>query len=108
VRGCDDVFAAGDATSFEVKHGGLATQQADALAEAIAAQVGAIESAEAFHPVVRAMLLAGDAPLYIVADLTARDAVVSREPLWSPLEKISGRYLSPYLAASGVTRQPAR
>ena len=115
VRGCDDVFAAGDATDFEVKHGGLATRQADAVAEAIAAQVGAIDAAEPFHPIVRAMLLAGDAPLYIDADLLARDAVVSREPLWSPLDKIAGRYLSPYLASGAatgatleVTPQPAR
>jgi sulfide:quinone oxidoreductase len=115
VHGCEDVFAAGDATSFPVKHGGLATRQADAVAEAIAAKVGAIPSAQPFHPVVRAMLLAGDAPLYIQADLTARDAVVSNDPLWSPLDKIAGRYLSPYLAsgvASGatleVTPQPAR
>jgi sulfide:quinone oxidoreductase len=95
VHGCDDVFAAGDVTSFEVKHGGLATQQADAAAEAIAAP----DSATPFHPVVRAMLLAGDEPLYIEADLTARDGVVSREPLWQPVDKIAGRYLSPYLAA---------
>ena len=37
VRGCTDVFAAGDATAFPVKHGGLAAQQADAVAETIAA-----------------------------------------------------------------------
>jgi len=36
----DGVFAAGDATTFPVKHGGLAAQQADAVAEAIAASVG--------------------------------------------------------------------
>jgi sulfide:quinone oxidoreductase len=103
VRGCDDVFAAGDATSFEIKHGGLAAQQADAAAECIAARVGAIASAEAFHPTVRAMLLAGDTPLYITADLAARDGVVSREPLWAPLDKIAGRYLSPYLASGEAT-----
>jgi sulfide:quinone oxidoreductase len=103
VRGCDDVFAAGDVTSFEIKHGGLATLQADAAAAAIAAQAGAISDPEPFHPVLRAMLLAGDAPMYITADLTARDGVVSSEPLWSPLDKIAGRYLSPYLAAGAAT-----
>ena len=36
--GCHDVYAAGDATAFPIKHGGLAAQQADALAEAIAAR----------------------------------------------------------------------
>lgn len=103
VRGREDVFAAGDATSFAIKHGGLATQQADAVAEAIAAQLGAIPAATQFHPVVRAMLLAGDAPIYIRADPVARTGIVSRDPLWSPLDKIAGRYLSPYLAAGEAT-----
>jgi sulfide:quinone oxidoreductase len=102
VHGCEDVFAAGDVTNVHIKHGGLATQQADAAAEAIADPA----SATPFHPVVRAMLLAGDEPLYIAADLTRRDGVVSREPLWQPVDKISGRYLSPYLAA--VTPPRAR
>jgi sulfide:quinone oxidoreductase len=115
VLGHEDVFAVGDATSFAVKHGGLATQQADAVAAAIAADIGAIDTAEPFHPVVRAMLLAGEAPVYICADLVARTGIVSAEPLWSPLDKIAGRYLSPYLASGAatgatleVTPQPAR
>jgi sulfide:quinone oxidoreductase len=115
VPGCDDVFAAGDGTTFAIKHGGLAAQQADAVAEAIAEEVGAIDAAEPFHPIVRAMLLAGEAPLYICADLVARTGIVSSEPLWAPLEKIAGRYLSPYLAAGAaigatldVTPQPTR
>ncbi|MGH2943197.1 MAG: FAD-dependent oxidoreductase, partial [Solirubrobacteraceae bacterium] len=33
VRGIDDVYAAGDGTSFPIKQGGIATQQADAAAE---------------------------------------------------------------------------
>jgi sulfide:quinone oxidoreductase len=41
VDGMPDVFAAGDATAGPVKQGGLATQQADAAAEAIAAEAGA-------------------------------------------------------------------
>jgi sulfide:quinone oxidoreductase len=115
VRGCDDVFAAGDATSFPVKHGSLATQQADAVAEMIAVRVGDAPSAAPFHPVVHAMLLAGDAPLYISADLATGTGVVSSDPLWSPVDKIAGRYLSPYLASGAatgatldVTPQPAR
>ena len=35
------VYAAGDATDFPIKHGGLAAQQADAVAESIAALAGA-------------------------------------------------------------------
>ena len=38
VQGVQDVYAAGDATHFPIKQGGLACQQADAAAESIAAQ----------------------------------------------------------------------
>jgi len=103
VRGCEDVFAAGDATSFLVKHGSLATQQADAVAETIAVRAGDALSAAPFRPVVRAMLLAGDGPLYISADLATGAGVVSSDPLWSPVDKIAGRYLSPYLASGAAT-----
>ena len=40
VEGVADVYAAGDGTDFPVKQGGLATQQADAAAEHIAARPG--------------------------------------------------------------------
>jgi len=38
VTGVQDVFAAGDATSFPVKQGGIAAQQADAAATTIASE----------------------------------------------------------------------
>ena len=41
VEGLDDVYCAGDATNFPIKQGGLAAQQADAVAEQIAALIGA-------------------------------------------------------------------
>ena len=41
VPGTADVYAAGDSTQFPLKQGGIATQQADAVAAAIAADVGA-------------------------------------------------------------------
>jgi NADH dehydrogenase FAD-containing subunit len=46
-------LVAGDVTSFPVKQGGIATQQADAAAEAIAADLGAIAEAHPFRPVLR-------------------------------------------------------
>lgn len=97
VQGCEDVYAAGDATVSAVKHGGLAAQQADAIADAIAG-AGAPVS-----PVVRALLLTGDAPIFIHADLASGRTVTSTEPLWWPADKIAGRYLSPYLAAGTAT-----
>ena len=35
MQGANDVYAAGDATTFPIKQGGLATQQADAVAGSI-------------------------------------------------------------------------
>jgi len=98
VRGCDDVFAAGDATAFPIKHGSLAAAQADAIAETIAAGAGALADPAPFRPVVRGMLLTGAEPLYIRAELGG-SATVTTEPLWSPPAKIVGRYLTPFLAA---------
>ena len=49
-----DIFAAGDATDQPVKQGGLATQQADAAAELIAAEAGARVTPQPFRRVLRA------------------------------------------------------
>jgi sulfide:quinone oxidoreductase len=100
VEGLEDVFVAGDEANFPVKQGGLATQQADAAAEAIAAQLGSPLPPQPFRPVLRAVLFTGSAPLYLRTDLHAdpSPAEASGRPLWSPPGKIAGRYLSPYLA----------
>jgi NADPH-dependent 2,4-dienoyl-CoA reductase/sulfur reductase-like enzyme len=52
VHGLADVFGAGDITSFPVKQGGIATQQADAAAEMIAANAGADIAPQPFRPVL--------------------------------------------------------
>ena len=70
VPGVADVFAAGDATTFPLKQGGLATQQADAAAEAIAAELGVAVEPAPFRPVLRGLLLTGGAPLYLRSALT--------------------------------------
>ena len=103
VDGCADVFAAGDVISFPVKHGGLAAQQADAVAETIAARVGAIGVPEPLRPVIRALLMTGGAPLYLSIELGEHGLLpatgtVSSDPLWSPPDKVAGRYLAPFLA----------
>jgi sulfide:quinone oxidoreductase len=98
----DGVFAAGDATSFPVKHGGLAAQQADAVAEAIAASVGVEIEPQPFRPVLRGVLLTGGLPRYLRSDLSGAvgdDSIISREPLWWPPNKLAGRYLGPYLSS---------
>ena len=93
-----DVFAAGDATAFPIKHGSLAAAQADAIAETIAARAGALADPAPLRPVLQGMLLTGADPLYIRAELGV-SATVTTEPLWSPPAKIVGRYLTPFLAA---------
>jgi len=100
VRDLERVFAAGDATDFPVKHGGVAAQQADAAAEAIAALAGAPVKPQPFHPEIRAILLGADKPLYLSAHITGghgSSSKVSEEPMWSPPAKIAAKYLAPYL-----------
>jgi sulfide:quinone oxidoreductase len=62
VGGLRDVFAAGDMTAFPVKQGGIAAQQAEAAAQAIAALAGARVVPQPFRPVLRGVLLTGGAP----------------------------------------------
>jgi sulfide:quinone oxidoreductase len=99
VTGCVDVYAAGDATAFPIKHGGLGAQQADAVADAIGARIGTVGHPEPFRPILRALLLTGREPLYLRAELGS-EGVASTEPLWSPPEKVGGRHLAPFLAGT--------
>lgn len=111
VRGLDGVFAAGDITTFPVKQGGLAAQQADAAAEAIAELAGADVEPEPFRPVLRGLILTGGRPVFARAELDhpGSQALMGREPLWWPPGKIVGRYLAPFLAAhaGAVVSAPA-
>jgi sulfide:quinone oxidoreductase len=102
LAGLDGVFAAGDATSFPVKQGGLAAQQADAVAEVIAASVGVDIDPQPFRPILRGLLLTGGPPRYLRADISGRsgdDSTISGEALWWPPDKLAGRYLAPYLSS---------
>ena len=119
VRGLDNVYAAGDITSFPLKQGGLAAQQANAVAEAIAAGLGIPLTPKPFTPVLRGVLLTGGSPLYlrgqpqrlphkatVAIEATpwrqvARGAsCAADEPLWWPPAKIAGRFLGPFLATA--------
>jgi sulfide:quinone oxidoreductase len=109
VHGITDVFAAGDITSFTVKQGGIATQQADVAAEAIAADAGAPVTPTRFTPILRGVLLTGGAPRYLRRELSGRpeqEPVVSVEPLWRPPAKIVGCYLAPFLASQAGSETP--
>jgi sulfide:quinone oxidoreductase len=98
------VFAAGDATDFPVKHGGVATQQADTAAAGIAHLAGVAERPEPMQPVIRAMLLTGGEPLYLVAHVTGGlgwRSEVYTEPPWPADQKVVAEELGPYLTAIG-------
>jgi sulfide:quinone oxidoreductase len=99
VEGLADVYAAGDAVDFPVKQGGLAAQQADAVAAHLAARHGARVDAAPFRPVLRGMLLTGGEPRFMRSDVPGTDPDVRSAwyPLWWPPTKIAGRYLAPYL-----------
>lgn len=105
VRGLAGVYAAGDATDFPLKQGGIAAQQADAAAEAIAAELGGDLEPAPFRPVLRGLLLTGRAPRYLRAEVLAGGASRSsaaEEAIWWPPAKIAGRRLGPFLALQGV------
>jgi sulfide:quinone oxidoreductase len=100
VRGADGVYAAGDATNFAIKQGGIACQQADAAAEAIAAGAGAAIEPAPFTPVLRGVLLTERDARWMRRDAGGasgdRSAVTS-VPLWWPPTKIAGRELARHL-----------
>lgn len=118
VAGLADIYAAGDITAFPLKQGGLAAQQADAVAETIASSAGAAVAPQPFAPVLRGLLMTGGAPLYLRCEpqRLAREATVAIEAtrprhngggsaaagqaLWWPPAKVAGRYLAPYLATA--------
>jgi sulfide:quinone oxidoreductase len=109
VRDVEDVYAAGDLTNFPIKQGGLAAQQADAAAEAIAAAAGAEITPTPFRPVLRGLLLTGLTPRFMRAKVGSQESQVDTEPLWWPPGKIVGRHLAPFLAAQlHVSQTPPR
>jgi sulfide:quinone oxidoreductase len=111
VHGVTDVLAAGDITSFTVKQGGIAAQQADVAAAAIAAEAGARVTPMRFRPVLRGLLLTGQQPRYLRREISAQPdqkPVASYEPLWWPPAKIAGHHLAPFLASLvGADKPPS-
>jgi sulfide:quinone oxidoreductase len=122
VRGAPDVLAAGDVTTFPLKQGGLAAQQADAAAAQIAHDAGAPVTPDRFSPVLRGLLITAGAPVYLRAEPQRLDrrssvaiddrrpgggirgpsgaSIASDQALWWPPAKIAGRYLAPHLATA--------
>ena len=100
VVGVDDVYAAGDGANFPIKQGGIACQQADAVAEVVAKAAGASIEPRSFRPVLRGQLITGRDSRFMRTNLSGREGDVAQsspEALWWPSSKIAGRYLAPYL-----------
>jgi sulfide:quinone oxidoreductase len=103
VLGVDRLYAAGDVTAFPIKQGGIATQQADAAAEAIAAEVGASIEPKPFDPVLRGVLWTGRGPRYLYGRPTGGHGEASsmgerpKAPAQNGKGKVFGRYLTPLL-----------
>ncbi len=108
VRGVERVFAAGDGTTFPIKQGGVAAQQADAAALTIARDAGAEVDAPAFDPVLRAKVLTGARAEYLREALGPNGgeetSEASQHALWWPPTKVAAPYLTTYL--EGLGRRP--
>ena len=105
VDGPPGVYAAGDITSFPLKQGGIATQQAGVAAEAVAADLGEDLHPQPFRPVLRGLLLTGRAPRHLRAEVVRgraeRSTAEEGATRWPPA-KIAGGRLGPFLALHGA------
>jgi len=110
VDGAPGVYAAGDITTFPFKQGGLATQQADAAAEAMLSDLGLPIEPTPFTPVLQGVVLGGEQPTYLRTPMgpgSPAPPAPRTYSLWWPPSKIAGRHLSGYLALrAGAPRTP--
>jgi sulfide:quinone oxidoreductase len=104
----EDVFAVGDGAAGAYKQGGLAAQQADAVAEQIAWRAGVEHPPRPYRPVLRALLRTVNGPRYMRAAPPGGSGVaeVSEQCLWWPPSKVAARWLTPWLAARELEPRP--
>jgi sulfide:quinone oxidoreductase len=98
VRGVKRVWAAGDATDYPVKHGGVSAQMAVTAARSIAALAGASVETRRFEPVLEGVLLTGGRPRYLRGRSTSVPAELRTLERDEHAPKIAARYLAPHLA----------
>ncbi len=106
VVGLPDLYAVGDMTSFPIKQGGLAAQQADVVAQLLARDQGATVMQPRARRVLRACLVGGANPVFLRVELDEFGQATVASTVYGhfngsepgvPPEKVFGRYLSPYL-----------
>lgn len=63
--------------------------------------MGAAIDPQPLQPILRGLLLTGDAARYLRADLDGArtESAVSKVALWWPPNRLCGRYLAPYLSS---------
>lgn len=103
VDGLSDVYAAGDVTTFPIKQGGLAAQQADHVAHTIAAELGAPVREPRYSRILQARLQDGGQSRFMRCELDefGQPAEPSTERVAQSEEmqtKVYAQYLAPYLA----------
>ena len=106
VPAADGVYAAGDVTALALKHSTLASAQATAAAESIAAAAGATVDPGGWSPVLYGIVTLPprfpgprDSPW-------VRDGEPAEHCLWWPPGHVAGRHLGPYLASSDRAIHP--
>jgi len=108
VEGLRNVYAAGDLTTFPIKQGGLAAQQADVVAHTLAEELGAPVKQVRTPQVMRARLVGGERPLFLRTEFdwsgrpTSAALEAAGDEQAASAAKVLGRYLVPYLE----TREP--
>jgi len=102
VIGADHVYAAGDATDFPVKYGGVAAGQADAVAASITAAAGVALARALFDGAVHGFLIRGRTKPRHYFNVRIRAWGAHDQRVAEPAEsaqgaKIAARCLGPYL-----------
>ncbi|MHB8490750.1 MAG: FAD-dependent oxidoreductase [Solirubrobacteraceae bacterium] len=106
VSGLEHVYAAGDMTNYPIKQGGLAAQQADAIAQGIAGRYGASVSAHGSGHVLCARLACGPTAMVLQTDLDDLGRPTGSTLQYGcppdalpdlPLPRFFGRHLTPFL-----------
>lgn len=106
VRGLNAVYGVGDATSMQIKQGGLSSQQAVVAARHIAAESGADVRPQPMHAVLRGRLVTGTRERFLRRDLETHRSTQRETPLWRPATKVPSAYLAPWLAAHHGDTEP--
>lgn len=98
VEGLDRVYAAGDATDFPIKFGGLATAQADLAAYSIAARLWGTPEPDPSRPGLEGILLTPDGPVALGEARSCSEGGPDPGGQLDLSQKIRGVFLSPFIS----------